>query len=219
MTPPTGIGELQLIADFSEIGWLPVVSHDEPYTRAFVPTGYECCVRILDALYSRSSERDLGWDDIRPDTVGRSLVEGIETVLRRHDAPGVKAEYVPERMRQATLQSLEASICTSNEVGNQLPCFYALWSEDSVFAQPAVDCVFNISSIRSCYLYQGRFAGWRSLWPNILPSLWWPFDRLWCIARDVDLMWTYVAGTSELIERLLVSDLPCEEAQWDERIS
>lgn len=35
------------------------------------------------------------------------------------------------------------------------------------------------------------------------PNLWWPEDRSWIVATEVDYAWTYVGGTSRLIERLL----------------
>lgn len=35
------------------------------------------------------------------------------------------------------------------------------------------------------------------------PNLWWPADRAWCVASEVDLCWTYVGGSVRLIEELL----------------
>ncbi len=34
------------------------------------------------------------------------------------------------------------------------------------------------------------------------PNLWWPDDRAWCVASEIDLAWTYVGGRTALIERL-----------------
>jgi hypothetical protein len=34
-------------------------------------------------------------------------------------------------------------------------------------------------------------------------NLWWPSDRAWCVASEIDLPWTYVGGPAGLIERLL----------------
>ncbi|MGH2663989.1 MAG: hypothetical protein ACRDH8_14560 [Actinomycetota bacterium] len=38
------------------------------------------------------------------------------------------------------------------------------------------------------------------------PNLWWPDDRTWCVASEIDLPTTYVGGSLECIERLL--DVP-----------
>lgn len=35
------------------------------------------------------------------------------------------------------------------------------------------------------------------------PSLWWPEDRRWCVATEIDFCWTYVAGTEDCIARVL----------------
>jgi hypothetical protein len=37
-------------------------------------------------------------------------------------------------------------------------------------------------------------------------NLWWPDDRAWCVASEIDLRWTYVGGSSELIERILADE-------------
>ena len=32
------------------------------------------------------------------------------------------------------------------------------------------------------------------------PNIWWPEDRAWCVATDIDLYDTYVSGSVECIE-------------------
>jgi hypothetical protein len=34
-------------------------------------------------------------------------------------------------------------------------------------------------------------------------NLWWPEDRAWCVASEIDLPWTYVGGSAAVIERVL----------------
>ena len=43
------------------------------------------------------------------------------------------------------------------------------------------------------------------------PNLWWPDDRAWCVATEIDLAWTYVGGSGALISDVLAS--PSLEAQ------
>ncbi|WP_019630801.1 hypothetical protein [Actinomadura atramentaria] len=38
------------------------------------------------------------------------------------------------------------------------------------------------------------------------PNLFWPDDRAWCVATDVDLTSTYVAGSRELVGAILATD-------------
>lgn len=35
------------------------------------------------------------------------------------------------------------------------------------------------------------------------PALWWPNDRAWVVATEIDLAWTYVGGSEQLIRRLV----------------
>lgn len=37
-------------------------------------------------------------------------------------------------------------------------------------------------------------------------NLWWPEDHAWCVASEIDLRWTYVGGSSELIGRILADE-------------
>ena len=38
------------------------------------------------------------------------------------------------------------------------------------------------------------------------PEYWWPVDRSWCVCSDYDLTFTVVAGSKELVSRLLKHD-------------
>jgi hypothetical protein len=38
------------------------------------------------------------------------------------------------------------------------------------------------------------------------PSLWWPADRAWCVASDVDLQTTYVGASSDCVDRLIADN-------------
>lgn len=35
------------------------------------------------------------------------------------------------------------------------------------------------------------------------PSLWWPLNRSWCVATEVDFGWTYVGGAEPLVQAIL----------------
>jgi hypothetical protein len=36
-------------------------------------------------------------------------------------------------------------------------------------------------------------------------NVWWPEDRAWCAVSDIDLPWTYVAGTEETVAKLVAT--------------
>ncbi|MBF6301547.1 hypothetical protein IU459_29005 [Nocardia amamiensis] len=35
------------------------------------------------------------------------------------------------------------------------------------------------------------------------PNIFWPDDRAWCVATDIDLDWTYVGGSEELVRSIV----------------
>jgi hypothetical protein len=53
-----------------------------------------------------------------------------------------------------------------------------------------------------------------------LAGLWWPDDRAWCVATDVDLMTTYVGGSQSCVDALTADgDLEAMPVQPDQRIT
>lgn len=50
-------------------------------------------------------------------------------------------------------------------------------------------------------------------------SLWWPDDRAWCVATEIDFAWTYIGGSGALIQALVDDpDLEAIPAQIDDGI-
>ncbi len=43
-------------------------------------------------------------------------------------------------------------------------------------------------------------------WDSHSPNLWWPEDRAWFVATEIDYAWTYVGGSAELIDSLLATE-------------
>ena len=51
------------------------------------------------------------------------------------------------------------------------------------------------------------------------PNIWWPADRAWCVATDIDLYDTYVGGSGECIEAIMGhSELEALPATLDARL-
>lgn len=63
---------------------------------------------------------------------------------------------------------------------------------------------------RSMYLFGGAREDAGEPIPTFTweqsPTLWWPDDRAWCVASDLDLMSTYVGGSRALVDALVECD-------------
>ena len=51
------------------------------------------------------------------------------------------------------------------------------------------------------------------------PQLWWPKDRAWCVASEIDLAWSYVGGSARLTGQLSDERLEVLPADTDDQIS
>ena len=78
---------------------------------------------------------------------------------------------------------------------------------------------------RSYLLYQGSAEAALAL-PALertlgqCPNLWWPADRAWCVASEIDLPWTYIGGPRGLIDAILADDrIEALPAAPDDRVS
>ena len=56
----------------------------------------------------------------------------------------------------------------------------------------------SIDAVMSFLVGEGPFWG-------DSPNIWWPEDRAWCVATEIDLLDTYVGGSNECIEAVLTS--------------
>jgi hypothetical protein len=53
---------------------------------------------------------------------------------------------------------------------------------------------------------QQPFTGWESSESYRSPSLWWPDDRAWCVATDVDMQETYLGASAACVNHLLADE-------------
>jgi hypothetical protein len=59
---------------------------------------------------------------------------------------------------------------------------------------------------RAYFLFQGPIDGVTSLSIGSFqhsPHLWWPEDRAWCVATEIDLSETYLAATEACVARVI----------------
>jgi hypothetical protein len=175
-----------------------------------VPSGFEAYARILHPADSVGERGPVRWGDVakwsglplRPTGLFHSVALPPEAPLNEPPWHG--------RPRQGTLIASDAKrlvVLLRPWTSTPDECWFAVWDgygwQDS--NSPRVHLPY-----RDYLLFAGSldtvanttlFGKWGQT-----PNLWWPEDRTWCVASEIDLSWTYVGGSSDLVESLVVDD-------------
>lgn len=186
---------------------LPVEPH-ATRVGSVVPTGFEEYARILHPATGRKPEDDLiSWHvaaraagvKIHAETQWESIVEAFET-------GGIARPWtqdpMPGRCPKSVLGALSAVLADYTSTSDTV--WYAMWTGfpgvESLakvaarFELPAREYALLVGPISAASdVIEGRSA----LTPTA--SLWWPDDRSWCVATEVDFRWTYVGGSAACI--------------------
>lgn len=132
--------------------------------------------------------------------VGDLVPSGYESYLFVDDVSGDVEDWsAAERHHAAAIGDVAARFTNAPEHG-----YFAVWDghgydEAGLAGIPRLEL-----PSRSYYLLVGEVRavteiaepGWLGRWRWRQPDLWWPEDRAWFIATDVDLACNYVAGTA-----------------------
>jgi hypothetical protein len=100
-----------------------------------------------------------------------------------------------------------AAILPSHTLTPEL-CWFAVWegygdlrigdNEGAMFSVPH----------RDLFLFHGTVGDVLTTfseveWSYRSPNLWWPDDRAWCVATEIDFTWSYIGGSSACTEQIL----------------
>jgi hypothetical protein len=93
-------------------------------------------------------------------------------------------------------------------------CLLCLWDGYGFLDPARYQNVPRVNADRKYLLFRGSLDLVDSFRNTVgqgqSPNLWWPEDRAWCVATDIDLYDTYVGGSEECIQRIF--DCPDLEA-------
>ena len=190
---------------------------DSGVVTSVVAAGFEAYTRVLHPLDPRAPGQQPGrWVDVASWS-GVELVPGSDfpdIALPEHEPSGVEPwpGQVPQvgTLHPADADALAAVLARHTSTPDR--CWFCTWDGwGSVFFDdgPRVELPH-----RSYVLFAGPLAALPSLMDaqdRHSPNLWWPDDRAWCVATEIDLAWTYVGGPAALISEALAN--PGLEAQ------
>lgn len=198
-------------------------SWDRHVAAMFIPRGYDAYVRLLHPAGAQEPEphpvrwaRMADWSglQLRPD----SQLEDVALPL--DERPGPRPwDWGP---REGTLDSddlLSLIDVLRQHTGDQR-CFFCIWDGYGWDRKVLLTTVSEASGEvlpdripeevrdgrrvqlphRNYFLYEGRLDD-ATAWMDSegqSPNLWWPEDRSWCVATELDFAWTYLAGTQQL---------------------
>ena len=183
---------------------------------SLLPPGFPAYARVFHPAYlGDSQDRPVRWSTVASLT-GRTVhplmqferIAGLSEESMYPNPPwGHRPQEgsIPEAECRALAGILRAFTSTPES------CFFGLWEgygnvEERLYPRDArvKGCGRNYLLFRGhlegvmAFLDEAGFPFW-----GYSPNVWWPEDRAWCVATDIDLYDTYVGGSLEGIQAVL----------------
>jgi hypothetical protein len=222
---------VQLCDDVRPASWLE--SQLWPWERgrlrigSLVPEGYPAYGRILHPAYNATDYRRIRWSEIAERTA-----RALDAETRFNELvgwrPGPDQQEPPSPWRQPVPGSLEPDECDAlarvlaQHTSTPDRCWFCLWEGYGWPELPAPGTGPPRVHLehRECLLFSGPArdaSAFRSGPWFQSPTLWWPDDRAWCVASELDIFSTYVAADTACLDTLMrevsLEVLPCSPDQ------
>jgi hypothetical protein len=217
---PSAFGDLHLVDDVSSADWIVgSVRNFQHDVGSLLPVTFAAYGRVLHPAGRASAVGDqveVSWADVAAANgrIAHAVMEWVALTgdwrfLTEGGQPGVwdsppSIGALPVRQTASLAAVLERFTTMPSE------CWFGVWEgygaapyslravpRISMPQRPMVLLRGPLSAASTAFLKRG--------WPESA-SLWWPDDRSWCVATDIDLMSTYVGGSVECVAALLADD-------------
>ena len=200
--------QLRYVNDVTPAQWifdrLHPFAHD---AGSIISSGFESYARLFHPAFRRDGdgERPVTWREIA-EANGRlvhpEMQFGHIAGAWRHPSP--EPELWTGEPRVGTL-SAEIAGALSDVLAAQTStpdrCWFAVWEGwgglEVPSGVPTVGTLHRRYYLARCPLSAARESVFGRFYQSA--SLWWPDDRAWCVATEVDFSWTYVGGSTECI--------------------
>jgi hypothetical protein len=190
---------------------------------SLIPNGFEAYAKLLHIVEERDGAPNLHWTDVANwgSTPLHPLIQWHQVSLPQF-SPAAVAPWHNQGPAEGTLTRDEAvalvGVLSPYTAGQ---CHFGVWSgygdhvtptsSGNEFGAEARQSRTAALPFREYHVFDGpismasEFTSYSSRFQS--PNLWWSIDHSWCVATEVDLQWTYVAGSQEMIDHLLASPL------------
>lgn len=195
--------------DVSAADWIAPRLH--PFgqdTGSIVPSGFEAYARVFHPIGA-----DGRWSDLAREN-GRIAHSQMQLHLisappgERTNAQNVDVAWgwLPRAVRQSLIDALSQHTTTPDR------CWFAVWEGFGGLDRGDVDARVDLPQ-RRYLLAAGPIDAVMDPVRTIVDfdwglsaNLWWPEDRAWVVATEIDFAWTYVGGTRAAIDAVLADD-------------
>ena len=196
------------------------------YAAAVIPRGFESYARLLHPGYIANSGQEVSWSKVAEHFMRKphAQMQWHSITKSNHSdasSPSLKAPdagRLPQKQTEVLIEILRKHTNTPQD------CCFAIWDGwgFSDLDELRFETAYLQLADRGYYLVQGPIEisaqsisslSWQGA------SIWWPQDREWCVATEVDLMWTYIGGKSACIDEVLADNrLEAWKATLDDRV-
>jgi hypothetical protein len=208
------IGDYESAPDAKAAEWVPKGLRGFGETvLSVVPDGYEAYARIFHHAYRDDPPSRVLWRDVATGNgrISHRAMQWPSIVGSRHFADGASQPglwdteplkgSLPEELVPPVIAVLARHTATPEH------CWYAVWDGFGCLALRDGEApVFQLPH-RRMFLLTGPITAVRGSlcvapwWQS--PNLWWPEDKAWCIATEIDLWSTYVGGRRRCVDDLV----------------
>jgi hypothetical protein len=220
------------IADSAEpASW--IASRLHPFAQdvgAIIPTGFAAYARVFHPpcwLTPGGIEIPVRWRDIAAAN-NRTIAEEMQNLERGHDPTLISPsgeELWQQQPRTGTMHieiAVRLAAILPSYTRTPESCWFAVWEGfGAIGSRWNRAPMFSVPE-RNLFLLHGPLDDVvltlsQTDWDYRSPNLWWPDDRAWCVATEIDFQWTYVGGSAACIEAILndpeLEVLPTNPAQ------
>jgi hypothetical protein len=213
---PDAFPGVVLSAEVEAADWLrnalrPWTSRGIHHVATLVPADYPAHGRVLHRASTRVG--DVRWADIAART-GRHLTAetsysdlvGWHPDADHQSPPGPWLE--PERGSLRPDECAAVAEVLARNTATPDDCWFCIWEGYgwTVLNRLAANAPRIALEHRNCLLFRGPVSAasaFRSEPWFQSPTLWWPEDRAWCVASELDIYSTYVAATPAAVRALI----------------
>jgi hypothetical protein len=206
ITPPS-LPLLEYVPQPREADWMPTsVSTFGEGLVSFVPGHFEAYARVYHPF-------EYGNGTAAPARSWRELAAAAGLDL---SDPAAAAEFasfgsgagqaqigrLPPLLLAPLVEHLRRGTSTADR------CYFAVWEGHGDLVVPAALEPTLELPYRRYHVFSGPIEAAHTSFSvadfvHLSANLWWPADRAWCVATEIDFAWTYVGGARPIIEALL----------------